>query len=106
MNWRDEYGKRGTRALAAMALKICEELNSILKLEAEEMVIRTETSKSKNRNQGRHLPCSDPERHQASGTEQPLAAQSAGSKPRGTAGKRNLEYNINEYAREENRCIL
>jgi hypothetical protein len=45
LNWRDEHGTRGTTCLAARTRKTCQALNISLKLEAEEMVVRTDTSK-------------------------------------------------------------
>jgi hypothetical protein len=44
LNWRDEHGMRGTTSLVARTRKTCQALNIRLKLEAEEMVVRTDTS--------------------------------------------------------------
>jgi hypothetical protein len=45
LNWSDEHGMRGTTSLAARTRKTCQALNIRLKLEAEEMVVRTDMSK-------------------------------------------------------------
>jgi hypothetical protein len=45
LNWRHEHGMRGTTSLAARTGKTCQALNIRLKLEAEEMVVRTDMSK-------------------------------------------------------------
>jgi hypothetical protein len=49
MNWRDEHGMRGTTSLAARTRKTYQALNIRLKLEAEKMVVRTDTSKYKTK---------------------------------------------------------
>jgi hypothetical protein len=49
LNWRDEHGRRGTTSLAAGTRKTCQALNIRLKLEAEEMVVRTDTPKYKTK---------------------------------------------------------
>jgi hypothetical protein len=49
LNWRDEHGMRGTTSLAARTRKTDQALNIRLKLEAEEMVVRTDTSKYKTK---------------------------------------------------------
>jgi hypothetical protein len=49
LNWRDEHGRRGTTFLAARTCKTCQALNIRLKLEAEEMVVRTDISKYKTK---------------------------------------------------------
>jgi hypothetical protein len=45
LNWRDEYGMRGTISLAVRTCRTCEALKIPLKLEAEEMVVMTDMSK-------------------------------------------------------------
>jgi hypothetical protein len=49
LNWRDEHGMRGTTSLAARTRKTCQALNIRLKLEAEEIFVRTDTSKYKTK---------------------------------------------------------
>jgi hypothetical protein len=44
LNWRNEHGRRGTTSLAARTRKTCQALNIRLKLDAEEMVVRTDMS--------------------------------------------------------------